>query len=222
MGENISKWSPQVEGLLHDLMLGGVQVEVTDTPANWKAPAKQPARTAAATPSQNPSPEPRTSSLTSRPSRTSREQVANAVLAEAPLPRTVPQVQAVASGEPGGVVIACFNAPTTAEAALLGNMLKAVGLHERPRAIVAGNTGMAACIATQQPTHLLVLGQAPLSALQGQISKRPLGVEEWQRAPSPLLENFAGPVGVTYPLDLLLKNPLYKKRAWQHLLKWTA
>jgi hypothetical protein len=124
----------------------------------------------------------------------------------------------MATGEPGSVVVACFAAPSAAEAALLANMLKAVGLHERPRATVAGNAGMAACIAEQKPTHLLVLGQAPLSALHG----KTLGVEEWQRTPSKLLENFAGPVGVTYPLDLLLKNPLYKKRAWQHLLKWTA
>jgi hypothetical protein len=214
MGENISKWSPQVEGLLHDLVLGGVQVEVTDTLASWKAPVKQPAK-AANTISEPRTPPPQ---LETHISKARREPIANAVLAEAPLPRAVPQVQAVASGEPGGVVVACFAAPTAAEAALLGNMLKAVGLHEPPRAIVAGNAGMAACIAGQQPTHLLVLGQAPLSSLQG----KTLGVEEWQRAPSKLLENFAGPVGVTYPLDLLLKNPLYKKRAWQHLLKWTA
>lgn len=43
-----------------------------------------------------------------------------------------------------------------------------------------------------------------------------------QRAPVKLLNNFDGPVGVTYPLELLLKNPLYKKRTWQHLLKWIA
>ncbi|HEX2859795.1 MAG TPA: hypothetical protein VHP58_06340 [Alphaproteobacteria bacterium] len=43
-----------------------------------------------------------------------------------------------------------------------------------------------------------------------------------QRAPVKLLASFDGPVGVTYPLELLLKNALYKKRTWQHLLKWVA
>jgi hypothetical protein len=27
-------------------------------------------------------------------------------------------------------------------------------------------------------------------------------------------------IGVTYPLDLLAKQPLFKRLAWQHLLAW--
>lgn len=210
--------SDELIGVLHDLTLGGVNVEVGTEPFNWGKPAPAPsplARLAGAAPVQNTADEP-----APRPRRVQADRITQAE----PLPpaprREAPVVQAAVSvtpdSAPGGVVVACNAIPTPAELTLLGNMLKAVGLETAPRALVVGNAGVAEVIASQTPTHVLVLGQAPLSALLGKTQ----GVEEWQRAPVKLLAAFGGPVGVTYPLELLLKNPLYKKRTWQHLLKW--
>jgi hypothetical protein len=131
-----------------------------------------------------------------------------------PTPLRAPAAQA--RGEPGGVVIVSSQVFDSQSEIMLERMLAAVGLADQPRAVVTGETGLAESIKSLKPNHILVLGQAALTALGG----RALGVEEWQAAPVPLLEGFAGPVGVTYPLEVLRAKPLMKKRAWQHLQKW--
>lgn len=68
-------------------------------------------------------------------------------------------------------------------------------------------------------TRVLVLGQGPLSVLLG----KNLGVEGWHAAGGGVVAGLEGMVaGVTYPPDLLLKQALFKRLAWQHLLAWRA
>ncbi len=64
--------------------------------------------------------------------------------------------------------------------------------------------------------QVLVMGQGPLGVLLG----RNLGVEGWHAAGGADTLGLGGVAGVTYPLELLLKQPLFKRLAWQHLLAW--
>lgn len=129
------------------------------------------------------------------------------------------------SGEAGGVVVVLSGgaAPEGQALQLLTNMLKAVRLHEQPLGFVglegdAPKGGLAeqlaAEVAQMQPKLTLLMGQGVLAAACG----KTMGVEGWHAAPQncPL----QGRVGVTYPLDLLLKKPLFKGLAWQHLQRW--
>ncbi len=65
---------------------------------------------------------------------------------------------------------------------------------------------------------ILVMGQGPLGLLLG----RSLGVEGWHAAGGDDTLGLEGAVGVTYPLELLLKQPLFKRLAWQHVRAWRA
>ncbi|RZK99112.1 MAG: hypothetical protein EOP36_20255 [Rubrivivax sp.] len=66
------------------------------------------------------------------------------------------------------------------------------------------------------PQQVLVMGQGPLGVLLG----KNLGVEGWHAGASKTVDGWEGAIGVTYPLELLLKQPLFKRLAWQHLLAW--
>jgi hypothetical protein len=129
------------------------------------------------------------------------------------------------SGEVGGVVVVLSgtNPPEGQALQLLGNMLKAVGMQEHPLGFVglegdAPKAGLAeplaAEIALLQPKHTLLMGQGVLAAACG----KSMGVEGWHAAPQACA--LQGNLGVTYPLDLLLKKPLFKGLAWQHLQRW--
>jgi hypothetical protein len=144
------------------------------------------------------------------------------------LPEALAAWQIWQEGTPGGVmVVLSGEGPLSPEAdVLLGNMLKAVGLANRPVALVglAGNPSktqqpevqqaIAAAATQAAPTHTLVLGQGVLGVLLGKLQ----GVEGWQAAPSDV--GLPGWVGVTFPLELLLAKPLFKSLAWQHLQAW--
>ena len=125
-------------------------------------------------------------------------------------------------GEAGGVVLVVQGGMPDARCVSLAKaMLMAVGLKDVEPAWV-GYSGKVAsaevmdAMRALNPQQVLVLGQAPLGALLG----RNLGVEGWHAAASKVVDGWDGAVGVTYPLELLIKQPLFKRLAWQHLLAW--
>lgn len=126
-------------------------------------------------------------------------------------------------GEAGGVLLLVQGGmPDSRCVTLAKAMMAAVGLQEMPVGWV-GYSGKAdaqmlmEAMRGQNPQQVMVLGQAPLGALLG----RNLGVEGWHASDTKEIAGWDGaPVGVTYPLDLLMKQPLFKRLAWQHLLAW--
>ncbi|PZP39790.1 MAG: hypothetical protein DI585_03075 [Pseudomonas fluorescens] len=207
-----------------DLALGGVKVELDDHTFDWLS-ATQPVRkvpVAEVAPVEEvgevvplrPLPPPLTadSMLTSE----MRPPVKPKMVA--------PEIPAEiwSEGEEGGVVLVVQGGmPDDRCVALAHAMLAAVGLGDSPVAWVgfAGKPSkdeMFAAIQAKAANQVLVLGQIPLGVLVG----RNLGVEGWHAAASQTLEGWDGAVGVTYPLDLLLKQPLFKRLAWHHLLAW--
>ena len=125
-------------------------------------------------------------------------------------------------GEAGGVVLVVQGGMPDAKCQMLAKaMLAAAGVQD----VAVAWVGFSGKVAGKEimdamrglaPQHVLVLGQAPLGALLG----RNLGVEGWHAADSKIVEGWDGRVGVTYPLELLVKQPLFKRLAWQHLLAW--
>lgn len=100
-------------------------------------------------------------------------------------------------------------------------ILAAVGLKDKTLGFVGYEGKVAADdvraeVAAAGAAQVLVMGQGPLGVLLG----RNLGVEGWHAAGGTETLGLAAAVGVTYPLELLLKQPLFKRLAWQHLLAW--
>jgi hypothetical protein len=130
-------------------------------------------------------------------------------------------------GEPEGVVLVVQGQmPDSRCVTLAKAMMAAVGLQDMAIGWV-GYSGkvdaamLVDAVRTRSPQQVMVLGQAPLGVLLG----RNLGVEGWHAAETPVIAGWDGAladvaVGVTYPLDLLIKQPLFKRLAWQHLLAW--
>lgn len=127
-----------------------------------------------------------------------------------------------AEGAIGGVVLVVQGGRNAAGDGLIGAMMAAVGCESLPLAWVGAMGKVAGSdfvekIKAQQPQRVLVLGQGALGVLTGKAT----GVEGWQAAGGPELAGLEGvAVGVTYPPEMLLRQPLFKRLAWQHLLAW--
>lgn len=134
-------------------------------------------------------------------------------------------------GDGGGLVVAVRGLPraegsvplSVAEQGLLDKMVVAVGAGPVTGWVVVGSRedtlrmelhgAMVAAAKGLKPTRMLVLGEAALGTLAGQVSR----VESWQNVG--VLEGF-GAVGATFPPSVLLAQPMLKRRAWHHLLAW--
>lgn len=213
-------------GLLLDLVGAGVRFEVAGTPFPWLAPPKVAAE----------SPQPRILIPKINEARAER---AVPLLAprKASAPRTVSKAHVWAVGNPGGLTVAVRTSPAAlgqvplagAELELLQRMLRAVGyepavdawvglgqMDDMVRPEMRGD--MAKALGDLKPARVLVLGQAALGTLLGAAC----GVESWQTAPKVWDGIGLDRVGVTYPPQLLLEKPVFKRLAWQHLLAWRA
>ncbi len=203
-----------------DLTLGGVHSELGDDPFNWLA-VPQPV-----------TPKPlavvAVGGEITPPARVARPLDVPAALvreaAPAPVRMPVPEVagEVWSQGEAGGVVLVVQGGmPDTRCVTLAKAMLAAVGLKDCEPAFV-GYSGkidgkaLTDAMRALAPKQVLIMGQGPLGVLVG----KNLGVEGWHASTAKVLEGWDGPVGVTYPLELLLKQPLFKRLAWQHLLAW--
>lgn len=100
--------------------------------------------------------------------------------------------------------------PTTLPLAFVGAPLMGFKVHPD----VAQN--LTAAVTALAPQRLLVLGQDMVNHLAG----KPVGIEGWQTAPTPLAGLPPTAITVTYPLDLLLQRPLYKRLVWLALQPW--
>ncbi len=139
------------------------------------------------------------------------------------------------AGEAGGVVLVVRagldldgQVPVAGKGlALIQRMLTAVDMQALPLgwAVVgcsvdtvqlALQAQLQQAVAGLEPRYVLVLGQVAVGTLAGQS----LGVEGWQAAPRALVPGWQGALGVTYPPELLLARPLFKRLTWQHLQKW--
>jgi hypothetical protein len=205
-----SAFNPAAYALVFDAMQAGLDCDVGDALHAWQKPTVVQAETPIA------------------PIAAPQSKPVVSVLAAAS-PAVIPEKPSVwrlwHRGEAGGVVVVISGAvpPEGQALKLLGNMLKAVGMHEHPLGFVglegdAPKGGLAeplaAEIALLQPKHTLLMGQGVLAAACG----KAMGVEGWHAAPQACA--LQGNLGVTYPLDLLLKKPLFKGLAWQHLQRW--
>jgi hypothetical protein len=125
-------------------------------------------------------------------------------------------------GATGGVVLVVQGGRNVETDGLIGAMMAAAGCEGLPLAWVGamgkvGGPELVEKIKAQQPQRVLVLGQGALGLLTGKNT----GVEGWQAAGGPELTGLEGmAVGVTYPPEMLLRQPLFKRLAWQHLLAW--
>lgn len=147
-------------------------------------------------------------------------------LLPASLPSALPTVWS--AGEPHGLVVLLKGTqPPNAEAAqLLANILAAAGMSGPIAYVGSALTGfkiipglaevLTEKITTFSPTRLLVLGQDMVN----QLAAKPVGVEGWQTAPTPLAGLPTSAIAVTYPLELLLQRPLYKRLTWLSLMAW--
>jgi hypothetical protein len=123
-------------------------------------------------------------------------------------------------GEPSGVLLVVQGEmPDERCVTLARAMLAAIGLRDAELSWVGyvGRVEAEALLQPMQqlqPEHVLIMGQGPLGVLLG----KNLGVEGWHASSSKTISGWDGVVGVTYPLDLLVKQPLFKRLAWQHLL----
>lgn len=205
-----------------DLTLGGVHAELGDTPFDWTSTPKPVAPKAMAVVTMS---EPQERHLEA-PRTRGLDMTAPQPVAAAPKPVRAPVVEEPgklwSEGEAGGTVLVVQGGPPDARCVTLAKaMLAAVGLKDMEPAWVGytgkiANQEMFEALRALSPQNVLVLGQAPLGVLLG----RNLGVEGWHAADSKVIEGWDGRVGVTYPLELLVKQPLFKRLAWQHLLAW--
>lgn len=200
-------WDEARAAVILDLVAGGVRAEMGEAPYGWFDGDAPVAVTA-------PKVEKIEVAAVPAPVR-AVEPVAEVVAAEV-----------VVEGEGGGVVLVMRPGSGDArqEAALVKAMLAAVGLQEMAlaRVVLHGPVEAGAVVEKVRGlagTRVLVLGQGPLSVLLG----KNLGVEGWHAAGGGVVAGLEGMVaGVTYPPDLLLKQALFKRLAWQHLLAWRA
>ena len=221
-----------------DLVRSGVLDELAEAPYPWfEEPAVVRAPVAAA-PAAAPAP---AVAADVRPARAAAPLLMSAkverqvVQAPVAAPDLTAEAKVWTAGEAGGVVLvlragldADGQVPVSGKAlTLLTRMLEAVEIRGAPLgwAVVgcpvdvvqpALQEPLQQAVAGLAPTRVLVLGQVAVGTLAGQS----LGVEGWQAAPRPLVPGWEGPLGVTYPPELLLARPLFKRLAWQHLQKW--
>lgn len=211
---------PQAVAVL-DLALAGVSAEMGDVIFNWYEVPSAPARPVAPVAEAMPAMAPVAAAVPLAVSLPPVRDAAPAPVRTAPAP-AVETAEVWSGGEAGGVVLVVQGAmPDSRCVQLVQAMLASVGLQDAVLGWVgySGKPAVAELMTAMRglaPQQVLVLGQAPLGALLG----RNLGVEGWHAAASQSLEGWDGVVGVTYPLDLLMKQPLFKRLAWQHLLAW--
>lgn len=218
---------PQAIALL-DLALAGVTSELSDSPFDWLASAKNSPKPAVETP------------VEARPASVGVEveeapkPIYAPLLPDSPLssqakpvrkaPPVMAEIPARVWREADGadvVMVVQGEMPDARCQQLAKAMLAAVGLKDKVLGFVGYEGKVAADmlraeVATAGAGHVLVMGQGPLGVLLG----RNLGVEGWHAAGGADRLGLEAAVGVTYPLDLLLKQPLFKRLAWQHLLAW--
>lgn len=229
---------PQAVAVL-DLALGGVHAEMADIPFDWfgaakPAPAAAPVREPVRSPSRiEPMPVMTVGQQAPReplmPAASVQMPSAAASLMAPPKPEPVRMAPVEIpgeiwfEGEAGGVVMVVQGAmPDGPSQSLARAMLTALGMADAVLGWVgysgkADAAEMRKTMADLTPQRVLVLGQGPLGILLG----RNLGVEGWHAAGGQSIPDWqGGAVGVTYPLELLRKQPLFKKLAWQHLLAW--
>lgn len=225
---------------LMDLGLAGIKAEMADEIFDWLAAPVAPAKAAAPAvaagghaPLQVRMPE-RAAPVVEAPAFVPKafepltsSSAPSSSLVKAEAKRIAPKVEITGEvwtqGEAGGVVLVVQGGtPSEPAAKLAMAMLAAVGLQNETVAWVGYTHTVKAealleGIKTFTPSQVLVLGQAPLGVLLG----RNLGVEGWHAAGGQEIAGWSGaPVGVTYPLELLMKQSLFKRLAWQHLLAW--
>lgn len=196
-------------GVVLDLALAGVKSELGDSPYGWleAAPvAEKPVFAEARVPEVG-----HTSEIKHEKHR---EPIATPVA-----PVVAAPVESLWSeGDNGGVVLVVDGPAHSLSSArpLAEAMLAAVGC-DLPVGWVGGQGDITARLKAMDARRVLVLGQGPLGLLLG--SK--LGVDGWHASGRTGLDGLPGvTVGVTYPFDLLLRQPLFKRLAWQHLLAW--
>jgi hypothetical protein len=206
---------PQAVAVL-DLVLAGVHAEMGEIPFDWFA-ASAPVKVAVPAVKEN---VPAVAPLMGRAE-------VKVSLPEVIKVTVVPVIEIPGEvwveGEAGGVVLVMQgDRPDDRLQALAKAMMAAVGLGTTAIGWV-GYTGkvegkvLREAMMGHNGQQVLLLGQAPLGVLMG----KNLGVEGWHAAGGSALPEWdGGPVGVTYPLDLLIKQPLFKRLAWQHLLAW--
>lgn len=217
--------------LVLDLRAAGVQAEMADVPFDWFAAAR---------PAVQPAAQPEGAAVARPPALGSGASFAAALAAvdkvggnpaaggvdnhggKTENPRQEARTDVWVDGASGGLVVVMQGPGPLAGRArdLFGKMLAAIG-HDGALAWVGaeGPADQAALVAAVQglnPLKVLVLGQNILAHWLG----KSLGVEGWQAAGTPLPGCEGLAVGVTYPPELLLAQPLFKRLAWQHLLKW--
>lgn len=223
---------PQAIAVL-DLVLAGVTSELGDSPFDWLGGAKTGAHAVPAAPSSARGEDGGTPKGIEREEPRARPSFAP-LLPDSPLSsqakpvRKAPPVMAeiparVWSEADGAEVVMVVQGEMPEERCqqLARAMLAAVGLKDKVIGYVGCEGKVAADglrreIAATGAGQVLVMGQGPLGALLG----RNLGVEGWHAAGGGDTLGLESAVGVTYPLDLLLKQPLFKRLAWQHLLAW--
>jgi hypothetical protein len=198
----------RLAALVFDMHSAGVGFELGEELFNWGQERNEARGT------RNEAPATRVEALVPRVEKQEQEGVEAKVLASA-------AGRVWRTGEAGGlvVVVQAEGVLEGAALALLERMLAAVGFDGMVRGWVGVSgkvelTALVAEIEAMQPVRTLLLGQGVLSILAG----RNLGVEGWQ-AGGGVLSGCVG-VGVTYPPELLLMQPLFKRLAWQHLLAW--
>lgn len=215
--------SLQNAALLLDLHAAGVHAELGEVPFDWlavrsTAPGIQPARKVEAAQVEQPA-----RAVVPVLPRAEKQLAA----ARVPSARVAPVADAKVwvEGQGGGLVLVVHGPGIVTGRAreLLGRMLKAAGVDEAEGATAwVGCAGackgedLAAALKALAPQRVLVLGQTILGHWLG----KSLGVEGWQAAKTQLAGCEGARVGVTYPPDLLLAQPLFKRLAWQHLQAW--
>lgn len=216
--ETILAGVPQAAAVL-DLALSGVTAEMAETPFTWKAAAQvpQPSSVASVEVAVRPASPP--------PLLATAKKAGSEVVVVAKPQRLVEDTPGEVWREgdvAADVVLVVQGAMPDARCqALALAMLAAVGLKGASLGWVGYEGAVKAdalrnAIGNGPERHVLVMGQGPLGVLLG----RNLGVEGWHAASGADSLEIEGAVGVTYPLDLLLKQSLFKRLAWQHLLAW--
>ena len=214
--------------LVMDLVAAGVRHEVADAAYPWLAPP---------TAARAESPQPQILVPKVVPARPERAVPLLAPRKAAGKARAPSKGHVWRVGNPGGLTVAVRVSPAAlgqvplagAELDLLHKMLRALGYEPKVDAWVGLGqmddmvrpelcAEMAAAVGESSPAKVLVLGQAAL----GTLLNASCGVEAWQASPKGWDGVGLDKGGVTYPPQLLLEKPVFKRLAWQHLLAWRA
>jgi hypothetical protein len=219
---------PQAIAVL-DLALAGVSAELGDTPFDWLGSAKATPKEAVAAPVPVEAPVLKGVEVDTTPKPVFAPLLPDSPLsAQAkPVRKALPAVAEIPARvwrEAEGadvVMVVQGEMPDERCQQLARAMLAAVGLKDKVLGFVGYEGKVAADVLRAEVVsaggaEVLVMGQGPLGVLLG----RNLGVEGWHAAGGADTLGLETAVGVTYPLELLLKQPLFKRLAWQHMLAW--